>query len=99
MEELNVKKVEFKAKGELAVDFDTKITPELKAEKAARDLIRAVQDLRKQENLKLTDKIFLTYPENSDNKLAVALFSDLIRRETLAVGLKPGTNLELRKRA
>jgi len=98
-EELNVKDVEFKIKGELTVSFDTKLTPELQAEKAARDLIRAIQDLRKQENLKLTDKIALVYPDNPQNKLAVALFSDLIRRETLSTGLKPGANLELKKRA
>ncbi|MEX1061744.1 MAG: class I tRNA ligase family protein, partial [Patescibacteria group bacterium] len=96
-EELNVKAVEFKAKGELGVSFNTALTPELKAEKSSRDLIRAVQELRKQANLKLTDKISITYPENQENKLAVALFSSLIRQETLAKGLKPGDNLEVKR--
>lgn len=96
-EELNVKDISFNPEGGLKVDFDTELTSELSAEYAARELVRAIQDLRKKESLQLTDRIRVTYPDSPDNKLAVAMFSGLIRRETLAVELEPGKNIALRR--
>jgi len=96
-EELNVKSISFDSRGSLKVNFETKLTSELSAEYAARELIRAIQDLRKKEDLQLTDRIQVTYPDSPDNKLAVAMFSGLIRRETLAVELEPGENIALRR--
>ena len=59
--ELNVKKVEFnKGKGELAVEFDSKITDELKNEGEARDIVRKVQEERKRLGTKLDEKINIT---------------------------------------
>ena len=57
-EELNVKKVEYQKSPspEPKVDLDTKITQELKEEGEARDLIRQIQQLRKEQGLTLTDK-------------------------------------------
>ncbi|NIT04337.1 isoleucine--tRNA ligase [Candidatus Saccharibacteria bacterium] len=94
-EELNVKGVEFKKGSELKVRFSTRLTDELRAERFARELIRAVQDIRKEKGLRLDDKIVVTYPQTVENKLAVAAFSDLIRRQTLASKLKPGGKLSL----
>ncbi|MFH1840781.1 MAG: isoleucine--tRNA ligase [Candidatus Shapirobacteria bacterium] len=57
-DELNVKKVVFiKDKGELKVELDTKITPELLEEGKTRDLIREIQALRKKACLSLKQKI------------------------------------------
>jgi isoleucyl-tRNA synthetase len=57
-DELNVKKVSFeKGKGELAVEFDTNITKELKDEGMARDIIRQIQEERKKLGTALDEKV------------------------------------------
>ena len=48
MSELNVKAVEIKKGKELLVELDTKLTPELEQEGAAREIMRKINDLRKQ---------------------------------------------------
>lgn len=60
-DELNVKNVSMKkGKGELKVSLDTNITPELKEEADTRDLIRKVQEARKNLGVKINDKVNLT---------------------------------------
>jgi isoleucyl-tRNA synthetase len=76
-----------------AVALDVTITPELAAEGAARDLIRAVQELRKQADLELTDRIQITYPP-SDRDTFAAL-GDWIRHETLADTAEEGDELTI----
>ncbi len=63
-EELNVKKVEYKksSKEDLEVILDTKITKDLAQEGEARDLIRQIQQLRKEQNLTLADKTKIISP-------------------------------------
>lgn len=91
-DEINVKEITWgKKTGDLKVELDTKLTPELLAEGHAREMIREIQDLRKKRGLKLTDKIEVVYPPKAENKLAVAGFSEYIRRKTQAVGLRPGS--------
>lgn len=51
-EELNVKKVDSVAEGELKVVFDINITPELKMEGQVRELTRIIQEMRKKSGLK-----------------------------------------------
>jgi len=80
-EELNVKKV---VQGdELALDFE--ITPELKREGYAREIIRYVQAARKNADLSVDDHIVLSLI-TSDEDLAQAIkeFGDVIASETLA---------------
>ncbi len=62
-DELNVKEVKFNEGNELSVVIDTAITPELKLEGDYRELVRAVQDLRKEKDLAPQDVIMLTLPE------------------------------------
>ncbi len=57
-DELNVKEI---LVGEIAID--TTITPELKVEGEYRELVRVVQDLRKEKGLAPQDVISLTLPE------------------------------------
>ena len=59
-QEVNIKQIKF---GSSQIKLDIKITPELKREGEERDLIREIQDLRKKQNLKIQDKIILTYPK------------------------------------
>jgi len=61
--------------------IDTTITPELRAEGDARELQRAVQDLRKETGLELDDRIVL-WVDGLD--AAVRPFLDVVAAETLA---------------
>ncbi|MFZ2038972.1 MAG: class I tRNA ligase family protein [Minisyncoccia bacterium] len=58
--EVNVKEVNFDEKIPEAVILNTEITPELKAEGMFRDLVRAVQDLRKTKGLAVGEEAILT---------------------------------------
>jgi hypothetical protein len=49
--ELNIKKVLWEASDTITVKLDTVLTPELKAEGEARDLMRTIQKLRKEQGL------------------------------------------------
>lgn len=84
-EEINVKNVVWGAP-ELALDLG--ITPELKYEGLAREVIRAVQGARKQAGLNVDDRIELKL-ETSGEELVVTIrdFAELIKAETLAVKL------------
>ncbi len=58
-EELNVKNIEHKKGSDekLSVELDTKITPLLESEGQARELIRQIQQMRKDKGLTLADKL------------------------------------------
>ncbi len=65
-DELNVKEIKLKAGKEVKMELDTKITPGLLQERISRELIRNINELRKQENLTLKDKIELCIEASSD---------------------------------
>ena len=81
-DELNVKEVVADASIENIVELDTEITPELKREGDYRELVRAVQDMRKTEGLTTKDAITLTLPENM--KETVSGFEDEMKKTVLA---------------
>lgn len=58
-DEVNVKKVDESVSIDGAVLLDTVLTPELKEEGIVRDMIRSVQDLRKQSGLNPNDRVDL----------------------------------------
>lgn len=77
--------------GTLTVALDTGITPELFQEGAVRDLVRGVQNLRKERGLEVTDRIELTVSAtNADKTLSEAFdkFRDYVMNETLAVNAR-----------
>ncbi|HHE65080.1 MAG TPA: isoleucine--tRNA ligase, partial [Bacteroidetes bacterium] len=70
--------------------LDTEITNELKQEGMARDFVRFIQDMRKEADYKVDDRIIINYSlvEESQNILkAIDKFEDYIKKETLAIGL------------
>ncbi|RME37663.1 MAG: isoleucine--tRNA ligase, partial [Planctomycetota bacterium] len=76
------------SEGPTVVLLDTRVTPELKQEGLARDLIRNIQNLRKQAGLDIADRIRLRIATESEPvRAAVEAFGDHIARETLAVEL------------
>ncbi|MBN2177226.1 MAG: isoleucine--tRNA ligase [Demequinaceae bacterium] len=66
------------------VVLDTRLTPELEAEGFARDVIRAVQEERRNAGLNVSDRIRLALTVPAERLAAVEEHRDLISRETLA---------------
>jgi isoleucyl-tRNA synthetase len=89
LEELNIKRARYAGEGG-ELSLDTEITEEMKLEGLARDLVRKIQELRKQSGFAVEDRIRLFY--DGDGLLAEALerWRDYIAAETLAVGVARG---------
>ncbi|QBX54466.1 isoleucine--tRNA ligase [Nocardioides seonyuensis] len=66
------------------VVLDTVVTPELEAEGTARDLVRAVQQARKDAGLQVSDRIALTVTGPADVLAAARTHEPLVVEETLA---------------
>jgi isoleucyl-tRNA synthetase len=73
--------------GGASVALDLTVTPELRLEGLARELVRAVQDLRKDAGLNVSDRIQLAVEGDGEVAEAVAAHGDHLRAETLAVEL------------
>ena len=69
------------------VILDGDVTPELEVEGAARDLIRAIQQTRKDTGLDVSDRIRLTIAGDEDTLAAIAAHEELIKSETLTLEL------------
>lgn len=86
-EELNVKGVKKITMGqeEFEVKLDLELTPELKQEGLGRELIRHIQQARKNAGLNVDDRISLAVQtDNQEIQTAFDKFKDEIYRETLA---------------
>lgn len=66
------------------VVLDTEVTPELAAEGLARDLVRQVQQARRDAGLDVSDRIALTVAGSPDVQAAARTHEQLITGETLA---------------
>jgi len=66
------------------VVLDTEVTPELAAEGLARDLVRAVQQARRNADLEVSDRISLAIAGSAAVQDAARTHEALITRETLA---------------
>jgi isoleucyl-tRNA synthetase len=67
------------------VSLDTTVTPELEAEGLARDLVRVIQQARRDKGLDVSDRIRLTIDAPSSVTAAARTHEGLIRSETLAL--------------
>jgi isoleucyl-tRNA synthetase len=80
----------------LVVALETEITPELLREGRVNELVHAVNVLRKERGLEVSDRIVLTIPASDDNLLPE--FEERIKAETLAVDLRAdGAALDIEK--
>jgi len=92
-DELNVKQVIWEKGEELQVELDTTITDVLKAEGEVRELIRQVQQLRKDAGARLDQRIKLTLtalPGNLDELKHQILADEVILGDKLCVDLIGG---------
>jgi isoleucyl-tRNA synthetase len=78
--------------GAITVGLDTTLDEELLLEGRVNDLIRAIQVLRKESGLEITDRIRLWVPEE-----ALLPFDGRIAEETLAVSVELAPELRLEK--
>ena len=70
--------------------LDTRVTPELEAEGMARDAVRAIQGIRKQLDLDISDRIAVTIEADTEVAAALEPHADLIAGETLTTALTFG---------
>ncbi len=94
-DEVNVKEIVFDDKLESDVLLDTTITPELKLEGEMRDLVREVQDKRKELNLQPSDKILLVLPESLRG--LTPQYGEEIKRTTNSTNIEFGEELKVTK--
>jgi isoleucyl-tRNA synthetase len=82
--------LEVASEGGYLAALKTDLTPDLVREGLAREFVRRVQDLRKQADFDIADRIYL-YVSASDNLgQAIQEYQDYIMGETLTLGLKSG---------
>ena len=72
------------------VILDTTVTPELAAEGLARDVVRAVQQARREAGLSVTDRIRLTLDGRDEVIAAAKAHESLLASETLALNVHYG---------
>ncbi len=77
------------------VVLDTEITEELEKEGWIRDLVRQIQQARKQADLHVADRIDMTLTVPQERVGAVDEFADLIKKETLAETMTVATGEKL----
>ncbi len=80
--------------GTVSVALDTEITPDLEVKGRVYELIHAVNTMRKERGLDLTDRIVLTLPEDGE---LLERHGEWIKAETLATRIEPGAELAIEK--
>lgn len=79
--------------GALTVALDVTITQELKNEGIARELVNRIQNIRKDSDFAVTDKILVDLLSDSEWDTAVKLYMDYICSETLTAQLNLVTEI------
>jgi isoleucyl-tRNA synthetase len=74
--------------GNLTVALDITLTDELRSEGLARELVNRIQNIRKEKQFEVTDKISVVIEKNNDLELAVKKNYTYICSETLAESLQ-----------
>ena len=81
------------SEGQLTVALDINITEELKEEGFAREFINKIQNIRKESNFEVTDRITLTIVKGEEFNKAILNYKDYICAQTLANQLELVDNL------
>ncbi len=89
-EELNVLDVDWAAGEKLDVTLDTQLTPELKRMGAAREVVRNVNELRKEAGLTIQDRITLRYDGGEFWKQVFAEHGEALKGDVLAARVEFG---------
>jgi len=91
---MNVKTIETVAGlGELKIELDTELTPELKQEGIKREMVRLINGLRKQMSLNIEDRIIVYWKtENKETEKAIFKYLEEIKNDTLSNEIIEGKN-------
>jgi isoleucyl-tRNA synthetase len=73
----------------LSVAVDTELSTELVQEGIAREFVNRVQNMRKEANFEVTDRISIGFTGSENIIEAVVAMSDYIKKETLAEEIQP----------
>ncbi len=74
--------------GQVTIALDVTVTPELKREGIAREIVNRVQNLRKQSGFEVTDRISLVFSPSDATDEAIREHSEYISRQVLANSLE-----------
>ncbi|PJI08953.1 MULTISPECIES: isoleucine--tRNA ligase [Clostridium] len=77
----------FAGHGEIGIVLETTITPELKEEGYLREILSKVQNIRKESNFEVADKIKLYVSKNEKLMNVVKKFENTIKKETLSTDI------------
>lgn len=91
-EELNIKKVISNKEGELGIELEFSITPELKEEGNYRELVRALQDMRKKMGLTPSDLVTITFKTDTSGENLVNKFESEIKKTVQVSGIDFASN-------
>ena len=78
--------------GNLTVALEVELTPELKKEGMARELINRIQNLRKETGLEITDRIKVIVAPHDETHAAIEAFGDYIKGQVLADAITEADN-------
>ena len=70
--------------GSLTVALDMEITPELRREGWAREMVKRIQTLRKESNFEITDRIAVCMERNEPVETTLGEFGEYIKAQVLA---------------
>ena len=80
--------------GSLTVALDINITPELKNEAVAREIIKRIQSIRKESGFEITDRVQVVITESPAINEALASYKDYIASQVLANSIETGQPTE-----
>jgi isoleucyl-tRNA synthetase len=83
--------------GQITVALDTALTDELIDEGLAREFVNRVQNLRKDSGFEVTDRIRIGHASSERLAKALGRMVQYVQQETLAVELKPISNVDALK--
>jgi isoleucyl-tRNA synthetase len=93
-DEVNVKDVVFDAGMEKEIELDTVLTRELKEEGEVRELLRKIQDLRKEKGLTVGDMATLVAEESM--KILISKNEEMIKKATGLINIEFGEKFDLK---
>lgn len=91
-EELNIKEIKFEQGQDLEVILDTNITEDLKQEGNYRELVRAIQDIRKKNELNPNDLIRLVVQTDQTGQGLINLFKENLLKSVSATEIEFSEN-------
>ena len=80
--------------GNITVALDITVTPELKQEGIARELVNRIQNIRKSNGYTITDKIKVVAEKNPETDEAITAYGDYIAKQVLATEITLADKVE-----